>query len=107
MEGPSSRHAAKGRLWPYTSKPQQTPQNGMVDLERSRKIVSGLRAPDGARPLIIVENTMLGRIYQAPLAHGAELIGTSSTKCVGGDSDLTAGGGAGTAAILVPMRGMR
>jgi cystathionine beta-lyase/cystathionine gamma-synthase len=38
----------------------------MVDLERARKIVSGLHGPDGKRPVIIVDNTMLGPIYQTP-----------------------------------------
>ncbi len=54
------------------------PTNGMVDLERARKIVSGL--------------------------HG---VVTSLTKYVGGHSDLIAGGCSGAAAILEPIRGMR
>jgi hypothetical protein len=33
--------------------------------------VSALPGPDGKRPVIIVDNTMLGPIYQTPLAHGA------------------------------------
>src|SRR3984893_10637843 len=77
------------------------PTNGMVDLERARKIVSGLHGPDGKRPVIIVDNTMLGPIYQVPLAHGADLVVTSLTKYVGGHSDLIAGGCSGAAAILV------
>jgi methionine-gamma-lyase len=62
------------------------PTNGMVDLERARKIVSALPGPDGNRPVIIVDNTMLGPIYQTPLAHGADLVVTSLTKYVGGHS---------------------
>src|SRR5262244_53475 len=83
------------------------PTNGMVDLERARKIVSALHGPDANRPVIIVDNTMLGPIYQTPLAHGADLVVTSLTKYVGGHSDLIAGGCSGTAAILEPLRGMR
>src|SRR6202043_3620179 len=83
------------------------PTNGMVDLERARKIVSVLPGPDGNRPVIIVDNTMLGPIYQTPLAHGADLVVTSLTKYVGGYSDLIAGACSGTAAILEPIRGMR
>jgi methionine-gamma-lyase len=83
------------------------PTNGMVDLERARKIVSGLHGPDGKRPVIIVDNTMLGPIYQTPLAHGADLVVTSLTKYVGGHSDLIAGGCSGAAALLEPIRGMR
>ena len=83
------------------------PTNGMVDLERARKIVSALHSPDGKRPVIIVDNTMLGPIYQTPLAHGADLVVTSLTKYVGGHSDLIAGGCSGAAALLEPIRGMR
>jgi cystathionine beta-lyase/cystathionine gamma-synthase len=45
-----------------------------VDLERARKIVSALPGPDGKRPVIIVDNTLLGPIYQTPLEHGADLV---------------------------------
>src|SRR5258708_11151434 len=79
----------------------------MVDLDRARKIVSALPGPDGNRRVIIVDNTMLGPIYQTPLAHGAALVVTSLTKYVGGHSDLIAGACSGTAAILEPIRGMR
>ena len=56
------------------------PTNGMVDLERARKIVSALRGPDGNRPVVVVDNTLLGPIYQTPLAHGADLVVTSLTN---------------------------
>jgi hypothetical protein len=49
------------------------PTNGLVDLERERQVVSGLRGVDGKRPVIIVDSAMLGPIYQTPLAHGADL----------------------------------
>jgi len=81
------------------------PTNGMVDLERARKIVSALHGPDGNRPVVVVDNTLLGPIYQTPLAHGADLVVTSLTKYVGGHSDLIAGGCSGAAAVLEPIRG--
>jgi len=81
------------------------PTNGMVDLERARKIVSALHGPDGNRPVVVVDNTLLGPIYQTPLAHGADLVVTSLTKYVGGHSDLIASGCSGAAAVLEPIRG--
>ena len=69
--------------------------------------MTALPGPDGNRPVIIVDNTMLGPIYQVPLAHGADLVVTSLTKYVGGHSDLIAGGCSGAAAMLEPIRGMR
>ena len=83
------------------------PTNGMVDLDRARKIVSALHGPEGNRPVVVVDNTLLGPIYQTPLAHGADLVVTSLTKYVGGHSDLIAGGCSGAAAVLEPIRGMR
>ena len=62
---------------------------------------------DGKRPVVIVDNTMLGPLYQTPMAHGADLVVTSLTKYVGGHSDLIAGGCSGTAVALEPIRGMR
>jgi hypothetical protein len=56
------------------------PTNGMVDLERARKIVSALRGPDGNRPVVVVDNTLLGPIYQTPLAHGADLVVTYTIR---------------------------
>jgi len=56
------------------------PTNGMVDLEHAREIVAGLHGRGGKRPLIVVDNTMLGPIYQTPLAHGADLVVASLTK---------------------------
>jgi len=83
------------------------PTNGMVDLEHARQIVSRLRGADGKQPVIVVDNTLLGPIYQRPLAHGADLVVTSLTKYVGGHSDLIAGGCSGATALLEPIRGMR
>jgi methionine-gamma-lyase len=79
----------------------------MVDLDHARRIANGLHSPNGKRPVIIVDNTLLGPIYQTPLAHGADLVVTSLTKYVGGHSDLIAGGCSGSAEWLEPIRGMR
>ena len=41
--------------------------------------------------LCAVDNTLLGPLYQQPLAHGADLVVYSATKYLGGHSDLVAG----------------
>jgi len=98
MEEAVSSARGKGPIAALYIETPANPTNGMVDLERARKIVSALAGPDGKRPVIIVDNTMLGPIYQTPLAHGADLVVTSLTKYVGGHSDLIAGGCLGAAA---------
>ena len=74
------------------------PTNGLVDLDRARQLADGVKGADGRRPVIVVDNTMLGPVYQTPLAHGADLVVTSLTKYVGGHSDLIAGGCSGARA---------
>jgi methionine-gamma-lyase len=83
------------------------PTNGLVDIGRARRLAEDLAGPEGRRPVVIVDNTLLGPLFQTPIAHGADLVVTSLTKYVGGHSDLIAGGCSGTAAALDPIRGMR
>ena len=82
------------------------PTNGLVDLAEARRISEGLRR-DGRRPPVVVDNTMLGPLFQTPLSLGADLCVTSLTKYVGGHSDLVAGGCSGNREWLDPIRGMR
>ena len=83
------------------------PTNGLVDIGRARELAEGLGGVGAKRPVVIVDNTMLGPLHQTPLRHGADLVVTSLTKYVGGHSDLIAGGCSGATAALDPIRGMR
>jgi methionine-gamma-lyase len=83
------------------------PTNGLVDIAQARRISESMATPDGKRPPVIVDNTMLGPLYCTPLAHGADLVVTSLTKYVGGHSDLIGGGASGARAMLAPVRRMR
>ena len=74
------------------------PTNSVVDLDLMAAVAEETGARQGRRPVVIVDNTLLGPLYQAPLRHGADLVVYSLTKYVGGHSDLIAGSVAGTAA---------
>ncbi len=50
--------------------------------------------------LCAVDNTLLGPLYQQPLAHGADLVLYSATKYLGGHSDLVAGVALGRAELV-------
>jgi methionine-gamma-lyase len=82
------------------------PTNGLVDIARARRAADAM-GEGGRRPPVIVDNTMLGPLFQTPLAHGADLVVTSLTKYVGGHSDLIAGCCSGSRERLDPVRGMR
>src|ERR1700721_2189601 len=107
MEEAVDRARALGSIAALYVETPANPTNGLVDISRARQIADSLRGEDGKPPAVIVDNTMLGPLYQTPMAHGADLVVTSLTKYVGGHSDLIAGGCSGTTAALEPIRGMR
>jgi methionine-gamma-lyase len=61
----------------------------------------------GKRPLVAVDNTFLGPLWQHPLKHGADLVLYSLTKYAGGHSDLIAGACLGREELIATVRGMR
>lgn len=83
------------------------PTNVLVDLALLARLADGLRGQRGGRPKVIVDNTMLGPLWQRPLDHGADIVVYSLTKYVGGHSDLIAGSCLGSAADLAAIRGAR
>jgi methionine-gamma-lyase len=83
------------------------PTCGIVDFALMVKAADAIEKRQGSRPLIVVDNTMLGPIFQQPLQHGADIIVYSLTKYVGGHSDLVAGGVIGRALDLVPIKKIR
>jgi methionine-gamma-lyase len=60
----------------------------MTDIAKVRAVADGCA---GTRPIVAVDNTFLGPVFQHPLKLGADLSLYSLTKFVGGHSDLIAG----------------
>ena len=83
------------------------PTNAVVDLDLMASVAREIAARQGTKPPVIVDNTLLGPLYQAPLKHGADLAVYSLTKYVGGHSDLIAGSVAGSAALMTRIRSLR
>jgi len=70
----------------------ETPANPtlvMCDIEAAVAAVKKL--PEAQRPLVVVDNTFLGPVFQHPLALGADLAVDSATKYLAGHSDMLAG----------------
>ncbi len=68
----------------------ETPANPtMIMTDIRRAVETARRHP--SRPIIMVDNTFLGPIYQHPLALGADLALYSATKFLSGFSDMVAG----------------
>ncbi|MGI8841942.1 MAG: cystathionine gamma-synthase family protein [Caulobacteraceae bacterium] len=83
------------------------PTNSVVDLDLVAAVAEEIRGRQGDKPVVIVDNTLLGPLYQSPLDHGADLVVYSLTKYVGGHSDLVAGSAAGSAALMKKVRSLR
>lgn len=81
------------------------PTNHLVDLEMCRSIAENFTTDE--RPLIAVDNTYMGPIWQHPLKHGADLVLYSATKYIGGHSDVIAGACLGSKALIAQIKEMR
>ena len=98
--------AAAGALGPLKLIVVETPANptaALVDIALVVRIAVGLTP----RPLVVVDNTLLGPSMQRPLELGADLCMTSLTKYCGGHSDLLAGGVSGRLELIAPLRLLR
>lgn len=82
------------------------PTNRLTDISEAAALAK--RHQIGARRVIVVvDNTFLGPIFQAPLTCGADLVLYSATKFIGGHSDLIAGLAVGSAADIGVIKGYR
>jgi cystathionine gamma-synthase/methionine-gamma-lyase len=88
----------------------ETPANptaAVVDLDLMVRIADEVGAKQGHRPLVVVDNTLLGPFAQRPIEHGVDLCMTSLTKYCGGHSDLLAGGVSGRKELIDYLRMQR
>jgi methionine-gamma-lyase len=96
---------ARTRSVPSWPRPRANPTNQLIDLAAAAE---GIRALGQAEPpLLVVDNTFLGPLWQKPLEHGADLVLYSLTKYVGGHSDLIAGACLGRADLMARVGEMR
>jgi methionine-gamma-lyase len=96
-----------GRVGLIMTETPANPTNALVDLKLMARVADEIGQQQGYRPLVVTDNTLLGPLYQKPLACGADLNVYSLTKYVGGHSDLVAGGVTGAAAKVAPVRQAR
>jgi len=100
----ASRHGPLGMVLVETP---ANPTNTLVDigLVAGQCQQHGMR--DGHRPVLVVDNTFLGPLYQPAINFGADLVAYSVTKYMAGHSDLVAGAVAGNAELVQNVRKMR
>ncbi len=96
-----------GRIAAFMIETPANPTNDLVDIAHCAQLSASLADQPGGRPMVIVDNTFLGPLWQSPLAHGADMVVYSLTKYVGGHSDVVAGAVLGSRKALKPIRSMR
>ncbi|MBX9599363.1 MAG: PLP-dependent transferase [Bryobacteraceae bacterium] len=86
----------------------ETPANPTVIMTDIRKAVDAVAERSGPRPLVMVDNTMMGPAFQHPLMLGADIVLYSATKYLSGFSDLLGGVAlAADAELMKKMRSLR
>jgi methionine-gamma-lyase len=82
------------------------PTNHLIDLDGFAKLAKSYKTED-KEPVVAVDNTYLGPIWQSPMEHGADLVLYSATKYIGGHSDVIAGACLGSAELMQQIKVFR
>ncbi len=98
---------AKGRLALIFLETPSNPLATLSDITLAAEMADECGKRQGHRPVLAVDNTLMGPVFQKPLQCGADLSVYSLTKYVGGHSDLIAGGVLGTRKAMAPLRALR
>ena len=107
MRAAAKAAAAKGRVAMIMVETPANPTNGLVDLAACAAIADELGKSQGHRPPVVVDNTMLGPVFQKPLKQGADITLLSLTKYVGGHSDLVGGSISGSTEMVTLIKKWR
>jgi methionine-gamma-lyase len=98
---------AQGRLGLVFLETPSNPLTTLADIGLAADLLDECQKRQGHRPVLAVDNTLMGPLFQKPLMCGADLSVYSLTKYVGGHSDLIAGGVLGTRKAMAPLRALR
>ena len=97
---------AGGRVSAVLVETPSNPTNALVDIAGVVDLAQSLNGSDD-KPVVMVDNTFLGPLWQHPLRHGADLVLYSATKFIGGHSDVIAGACLGSSELLQRVRSHR
>jgi methionine-gamma-lyase len=103
----TARAIARGRVSAIFIETPSNPMNTLVDFALVREAADAVEAAQGARPVVVCDNTLLGPLFQHPLEHGVDIVIYSLTKYIGGHSDLIAGAAIGATSRITPVHMLR
>ncbi|MFI5013727.1 MAG: cystathionine gamma-synthase family protein [Hyphomicrobiales bacterium] len=107
IEEAAERALRRGRVSVIMIETPSNPTNTLVDFKLVKAAADAIELKQRHRPIIVCDNTLLGPVFQHPLAHGVDISVYSLTKYVGGHSDLIAGAAIGARDKILPVRMLR
>lgn len=99
-------HPRKDKLSCIYLETPANPTNSIIDIKMAGRIASRFSA-EGKKPIVAVDNTYMGPLWQKPLRHGADLVLYSATKYIGGHSDVIAGACSGDSSTVARIKKTR
>lgn len=87
----------------------ETPANPSIEMTDIKSItdLASKLGKKGERPLVAIDNTFLGPIFQQPIEQGVDLVIYSCTKFIGGHSDMVGGATLGKAEDIGRIKSFR
>lgn len=87
----------------------ETPANPSIEMTDIGAIVrfAASLEKNGVRPVVAVDNTFLGPVFQQPIKLGVDLVIYSTTKFIGGHSDMVGGATLGRADLMKKVKSFR
>ncbi|MCF8281333.1 MAG: cystathionine gamma-synthase family protein [Bacteroidales bacterium] len=82
------------------------PTNALFDISMCKRLADHFATPEH-QPMVAVDNTYMGPLWQHPLKHGADLVLYSATKYIGGHSDVIAGACLGSSVLMQRVKALR
>ncbi|MFC0875071.1 cystathionine gamma-synthase family protein [Saccharicrinis sp. FJH2] len=82
------------------------PTNDILDISCCKAVADHFKTNIN-EPLLAVDNTYMGPLWQHPLKHGADFVIYSATKYIGGHSDVIAGAVLGSKQLMKQIRHLR
>jgi methionine-gamma-lyase len=107
IDAAARRGLKRGRISVIMIETPSNPTNTLVDFRLIAAAADAIEKAQGYRPITVCDNTLLGPVFQTPLAHGIDVSVYSLTKYVGGHSDLIAGAAIGARDRITPIRLLR
>lgn len=96
-----------GRVSVVLIETPDNPCNNLINISAAAELIENQNGQDDERPVLVIDNTMFGPLFQQPLKHNADICLYSLTKYMGGHSDVVGGSCSGKKDLITRVRGFR